>query len=190
MCARGFQPVCKFVEESQVFLLWPRSNPWVLLEEAPPLQGLWYHYPPVGHKQSCFTVGQRWWKTLSYWKLWLFISHFSLDDISQLIKALWYVSSGVPQSLVLSNCRFWSLVSAGPCMAKLNLKIIALQLQKKGYFPKTTSELTYLKQTNLWSKHRRTGSNAPTHHRLGYPAFLYTLANLVLLCTTDLVYQE
>lgn len=59
VCACGFQLICKFVGESWVFLLWPRSNPWVLLEEAPHLQELWYHCPPVGHKQSCFTVGDR-----------------------------------------------------------------------------------------------------------------------------------
>lgn len=131
VCACGFQLVCKFVEESWVFLLWPRSNPWVLLEEAPPLQELWYHCPPVGHKQSCFTVEHRVGGKRSHTENWLFVTHFSLDDISQLIKALWYISSGVPQSLVLNNCRFWSLVSAGPCVAKLNLKIIASQVQKK-----------------------------------------------------------
>lgn len=32
--------------------------------------------------------------------------HFSPNDMAQLVKALWYVSSRLPQSLVLSDCCF------------------------------------------------------------------------------------
>lgn len=57
------------------------------------------------------------------------VMNFSLDDIPELIKTLWYISSSIPQSLVLGYCRFWSLVGAGPRMAKLNLKTALLQRQ-------------------------------------------------------------
>ena len=53
--------------------------------------------------------------------------NFSLDDIPELIKTLWYISSSIPQSLVLGYCRFRSLLGAGPRMAKLNLKMALLQ---------------------------------------------------------------
>lgn len=48
--------------------------------------------------------------------------NFPPDEISQLVEALWHVSAGVPQSLVLGHCSFRSLVGTGSCMTELNLE--------------------------------------------------------------------
>lgn len=49
--------------------------------------------------------------------------------ISQLIKALWNVCSSFSQSLVLGHSSLWSLVGTGSCMAKLNLKMAAIDVR-------------------------------------------------------------
>lgn len=52
--------------------------------------------------------------------------NFLLDDIPQLIEALWYKNPGIPQSLVFGHCCFWGLVGTSSCMAELNLKMAVL----------------------------------------------------------------
>lgn len=115
------------------FLPWPRSNPLEPLEEEPPQQERWYHWPPVHHKQSCFNIFKQKlvkslkWHTLRYSQELNFI----LDDISQLVEALWYKNSSISQSLVLSHCCFRGLVGTSSCMTKLNLKMAVLHNDHK-----------------------------------------------------------
>lgn len=53
--------------------------------------------------------------------------NFLLDDVPQLIKALWYKNPGIPQSLVFGHRCFWGLVGTSSCMAELDLKVAVLQ---------------------------------------------------------------